>query len=120
MKKVLHTPEGVRDIYNVECGKKLALESRLKKTFHLYGYHDIPTPMFEYFDVFRKEIGTTASKDLYKFFDKDGNTLALRPDITPSVARAAASDASAIPAYAKRFVVSPVFGTLTGVSGFFG
>ena len=46
MKKVLHTPEGVRDIYNVECGKKLALESRLKKTFHLYGYHDIQTPMF--------------------------------------------------------------------------
>ena len=30
MKKKLHTPEGVRDIYNVECGKKLALESRLK------------------------------------------------------------------------------------------
>lgn len=33
MKKKLHTPEGVRDIYNVECGKKLALESRLKKYF---------------------------------------------------------------------------------------
>ena len=83
MKKLLHTPEGVRDIYNVECGKKLALESRLKKTLHLYGYHDIQTPMFEYSEVFRKEIGTIPSKDLYKFFDKEGNTLALRPDITP-------------------------------------
>ena len=91
MKKLLHTPEGVRDIYNVECGKKLALESRIKKVFHQYGYHDIQTPMFEYFDVFRKEIGTIPSKDLYKFFDKDGNTLILRPDITPSVARAAAT-----------------------------
>ncbi|MDO5589593.1 MAG: ATP phosphoribosyltransferase regulatory subunit [Lachnospiraceae bacterium] len=91
MKKVLHTPEGVRDIYNVECGKKLALESRLKKTFHLYGYHDIQTPMFEYFDVFREEIGTIPSRDLYKFFDKDGETLVLRPDITPSIARAAAT-----------------------------
>ena len=91
MKRLLHTPEGVRDIYNVECGKKLALESRLKKVFHLYGYHDVQTPMFEYFDVFRKEIGTTPSKDLYKFFDKDGNTLALRPDITPSIARVAAT-----------------------------
>ena len=91
MKKLLHTPEGVRDIYNVECGKKLVLESRLKKTFHLYGYHDIQTPMFEYFDVFRKEIGTIPSRDLYKFIDKEGNTLALRPDITPSVARAAAT-----------------------------
>lgn len=91
MKKLLHTPDGVRDIYNVECGKKLVLESRLKKTFHLFGYHDIQTPMFEYFDVFRKEVGTIASRDLYKFFDKEGNTLALRPDITPSVARAAAT-----------------------------
>lgn len=91
MKKLLHTPEGVRDIYNVECGKKLALESRLVKTLHLYGYHDIQTPTFEYFDVFRKEIGTIPSKDLYKFFDKEGNTLVLRPDITPSVARAAAT-----------------------------
>ena len=91
MKKRLHTPEGVRDIYNVECGKKLALESRLKKVFHLYGYHDIQTPTFEYFDVFREEIGTTPSRELYKFFDKEGNTLVLRPDITPSIARASAT-----------------------------
>ena len=67
------------------------MESRLVKTLHLYGYHDIQTPTFEYFDVFRKEIGTIPSKDLYKFFDKEGNTLVLRPDITPSVARAAAT-----------------------------
>ena len=91
MKKLLHTPEGVRDIYNVECGKKLSLESRLKKVFHMYGYHDIQTPTFEYFDVFRKEIGTTPSRELYKFFDKEGNTLVLRPDFTPSIARAAAT-----------------------------
>ena len=96
MKKKLHTPEGVRDIYNVECGKKLALESRLKKVFHLYGYHDIQTPTIEYFDVFREEIGTTPANDLYKFFDKDGNTLVLRPDITPSIARAKSSDPSVL------------------------
>ncbi len=91
MKKLLHTPEGVRDIVNVQCGKKQALEQQILKSFHMYGYHDIQTPMFEYFDVFRKEIGTVPSKDLYKFFDKEGNTLALRPDITPSIARVAAT-----------------------------
>lgn len=91
MKRILHTPEGVRDIYNVECGKKHALESRIRKMFHLYGFHDIQTPTFEYFDVFRKEIGTTPAKELYRFLDKEGNTLALRPDITPSVARVAAT-----------------------------
>ncbi len=91
MKKLLHTPEGVRDIVNVQCGKKLTLEQQILKSFHMYGYHDIQTPVFEYFDVFRKEIGTVPSKDLYKLFDKEGNTLALRPDITPSIARVAAT-----------------------------
>ena len=91
MEKLLHTPEGVRDIYNVECGKKLALENRLKKTLHLFGYHDIQTPTFEYFDVFRKEIWTIPSRELYKFFDKEGNTLVLRPDFTPSIASASIS-----------------------------
>ena len=91
MKQILHTPEGVRDIYSMECAKKLAIQEQLHRVLHLYGYHDIQTPTFEYFDVFRKEIGTISSKELYKFFDREGNTLALRPDITPSIARAAAT-----------------------------
>lgn len=91
MEQQLHTPEGVRDICNIECGKKLSLENRLHKVLQLYGYHDIQTPTFEYFDVFRKEIGTIPSRELYKFFDKEGNTLVLRPDITPSIARASAT-----------------------------
>ena len=91
MKQLLHTPEGVRDIYNMECKKKLAVQEKLQDMLHLYGYQDIQTPTFEFFDVFRKEVGTISSKELYKFFDRDGNTLALRPDITPSIARAAAT-----------------------------
>ncbi len=89
-RKLLHTPEGVRDIYNEECEIKQVLKERLKRTMGQYGYHIIQTPTFEFFDIFGKEIGTTPSKELYKFFDREGNTLVLRPDITPSVARAAA------------------------------
>ena len=55
-----------------------------------YGYTDIQTPSFEYFDVFSKEVGTIPSRELYKFFDKENETLALRPDFTPSIARCAA------------------------------
>lgn len=90
IKKLLHTPEGVRDIYNSECEKKLFLQNSLHKQFGLYGYKDIQTPTFEFFDIFSREIGTTPSKDLYKFFDREGNTLVLRPDFTPSIARCAA------------------------------
>lgn len=88
--RVLHTPEGVRDIYNAECEKKLHLEQKLHQVFKTYGFRDIQTPTFEFFDVFSKERGTVASKDMYKFFDRDGNTLVLRPDITPSIARCVA------------------------------
>ena len=89
MKQILHTPEGVRDIYNEECQKKLCLQELLHDTLRRYGYRDIQTPTFEFFDVFSKEVGTVPSRELYKFFDREGNTLVLRPDITPSIARAA-------------------------------
>ena len=91
MEQKLHTPEGVRDIYHTECKRKLAVSGKLQKILHLYGYQDIQTPTFEYFDVFRKEVGTISTRELYKFFDREGNTLALRPDFTPSIARAAAT-----------------------------
>ena len=90
IQRMFHTPEGVRDVYNGECQRKQFLTRELKDVVHSYGYCDIETPTFEYFDVFSREVGTTPSKDLYKFFDREGNTLVLRPDFTPSVARAAA------------------------------
>lgn len=89
-KKILHTPEGVRDIYNDEYEKKLILENDLCRILKNYGYHSIQTPTFEFFDIFGKEIGTTPTNELYKFFDREGNTLVLRPDMTPSIARAVA------------------------------
>ena len=89
MDRLIHTPEGVRDVYNQECTKKLYLENQIEQVFHAFGYQDIETPTFEFFDVFGREVGTTPSRELYKFFDRDGNTLVLRPDFTPSIARAA-------------------------------
>lgn len=86
--QILHTPEGVRDIYNGECRRKNHVQEALHSVLHSYGYEDIQTPTFEFFDVFSREVGTVPSRELYKFFDREGNTLVLRPDITPSIARA--------------------------------
>ena len=84
---LLHTPEGVRDIYGGECARKLAVQEKLSSVFHLYGYEDIETPTFEYFDIFNKERGSVTSREMFKFFDRDNNTLVLRPDMTPAIAR---------------------------------
>lgn len=89
-KRLVHTPEGVRDIYGKEYANKQNIQRLFGDTIHSFGYQDIQTPTFEFFDVFSREVGTTPSKELYKFFDKEGNTLVLRPDFTPSIARCAA------------------------------
>lgn len=91
MQRIFHTPEGVRDIYNGECSQKHHLQTEIRKVFDSYGYAEIETPSFEYFEVFSREVGTIPSRELYKFFDRDGNTLVLRPDFTPSVSRACAT-----------------------------
>ena len=66
--KLLHTPVGVRDIYGDECRGKLTVQNRVHSIFHSYGYNDIQTPTFEYFDIFNKERGSVASNHMYKFF----------------------------------------------------
>lgn len=87
---LLHTPEGVRDIYNGECARKLAVQSRISRAFHRYGYQDIETPTFEFFDIFNKERGSVSSQEMFKFFDRDNQTLVLKPDVTPAIARCVA------------------------------
>lgn len=90
MEKLLHTPEGVRDIYDNECKKKIKLLDKMHHVLSLYSYNDIETPTFEFFDIFNHDKGSANSNEMYKFFDRDNNTLVLRPDMTPSIARCVA------------------------------
>lgn len=90
IEKLLHTPEGVRDIYNSELKKRLKVQEEIHSVLSSYGYHDIETPSFEYFDIFNMDKGSAPSNEMYKFFDRNNNTLVLRPDMTPSIARCVA------------------------------
>ncbi len=89
-RQLLHTPQGVRDIYSEECARKMAVQSELLRVFHLYGYQNIETPTFEFYDIFKKERGSAGTREMYKFFDRENNTLVLRPDMTPPIARCVA------------------------------
>ena len=89
IQKLIHTPEGVRDIYGDEWHRKTHIKHRLHEMLKLYGYRDIETPTFEYSDIY-SEIGTTPENEMYRFFDNRGNMMVLRPDFTPSIARCAA------------------------------
>ncbi len=89
-KSLLFTPEGVRDIYGEDCEKRYKVQNDIHAVMKLYGFKDIQTPTYEFFDIFNRERGTVKSKEMFKFFDQYNNTLVLRPDITPSVARCVA------------------------------
>lgn len=89
-KSLLFTPEGVRDIYGLDCEKRNKIQADIHDTMKLYGFRDIQTPTYEFFDIFNSQRGTVKSKEMFKFFDQYNNTLALRPDITPSIARCVA------------------------------
>lgn len=89
--KLLHTPEGVRDIHCSEAFKKNEIQRRIMTVFHRFGFKDVQTPTFEYIDVFNNDLATIDIKNMYKFFDRDGNILVMRPDITPSIARLTAT-----------------------------
>ena len=88
----LHTPIGVNDLLPEEARVKKAVCRKIEKIFDSYGYNEVESPMFEYIEVFSDEkMGSISPKEMFRFFDKDGRLIALRSDMTPPIARIAAT-----------------------------
>ena len=90
MNNLIHTPEGVRDVFGQEYRAGETLRRRMSGVIGKYGYVDIKTPTLEFYELFAGELGSDDPRELYKLFDRENNTLVLRPDFTPGVARACA------------------------------
>jgi ATP phosphoribosyltransferase regulatory subunit len=88
--KKLHTPGGFKDLLPEELVFKQSLAKNIEKVFRLSGYLPVESPMLEYVDVFEGK-GSTKLKHMYRFIDRDGETLTLRSDMTPPIARIAAT-----------------------------
>ena len=85
----LQTSEGVRDYIGEELLIKEEIEDRIKKLFLSYGYNLVKTPTFEYLDVYMTD--GVQKPSLYNLINRQGEVLALRNDITASIARIVAS-----------------------------
>ena len=85
----LKTPVGLNDYILGNMEKKNKIETVLKELFLNSGYNLVETPTMEYVDVF-----TTNMQDqtLYKLINKDGEVLALRSDVTKSIARVVSTE----------------------------
>lgn len=80
-------PQGVADYFWVEAYARRQLEHQLLSLFRTWGYQDVIPPMFEYTDTFEQGASGSLRAEMYRFLDRDGSTLALRPDMTIPVAR---------------------------------
>ena len=78
------TPTGLRDYIIKDMEKKNKIETALKDLFLNNGYNLIETPTLEYIDVFTNDV---QNPNLYKLVNKEGEILALRSDMTKSIAR---------------------------------
>lgn len=86
----LHTPEGVKDYLPCEAAFKSEVERNIETVFYRYGFLPVSSPTFEYMEVFDGNGGLN-SNQMYKFIDRDSSSLALRTDMTPAIARIAAT-----------------------------
>ncbi|OZU88997.1 ATP phosphoribosyltransferase regulatory subunit [Virgibacillus indicus] len=66
------------------------LLAKLKKRFTTYGYKQIRTSTFEYYDMYSTVKGTVNKDDMIKVIDSSGKVLVLRPDVTIPITRMAA------------------------------
>ena len=84
-------PAGVRDILPAESGKLDAAEEILRKKFRAAGFSTVRTAGLEYYDTFAKIKSAVDARKMFKMTDKDGELIVLRPDMTLSCARIAAT-----------------------------
>lgn len=94
----INLPQGIRDILPAEAEKIVKAEGEILSTFASYGYKRIVTPMLEYMDVLDLGIGSDFEGRIVKFIDPStGRLVAIRPDITPQIARMVATRMREVP-----------------------
>src|SRR3954451_16348694 len=83
-------PPGTRDVLPDEMRELRRLESALAAVFERFGYGEVATPTIEYDEVLARgdERGAPSA---YRFFDADGQLLAMRTDMTIPIARLVAT-----------------------------
>ena len=82
---------GVRDILPEERGIWRVAERAASRVAHRYGYRQIDTPLIEHVELIERGVGEdtdAGGKELYRFKDRKGRELALRPEATAGVVRA--------------------------------
>ncbi len=91
MSKKIQAIRGMNDCLPTDSGLWQFVESSIRQVVASYGYQEIRTPIVESTDLFKRSIGEVTDiveKEMYTFFDRNSDSLTLRPEGTASVVRA--------------------------------
>lgn len=81
-------PAGMRDLLPDEAASRRALARKVLDRFALHGYALVTPPAFEFAEVLERGLGTLDPAEVLRFVEPEsGEVAALRPDVTPQIAR---------------------------------
>ena len=86
----LQAPRGCPDLFYDDVLKHNHIVQKAREIAELYGFLEHKTPIFEFSEVFEKNLGETSdivTKEMYTFLDKGQQSLTLRPEATASIVR---------------------------------
>src|SRR5262245_13664182 len=89
MKSYTQIPPGTQILIGRAARRRRVLERAICSVFEGWSYEEIIPPIFDYYDVFTK--GWGHEEQIYRFIDREGNILALRPEFTSLVAKTVAT-----------------------------
>jgi ATP phosphoribosyltransferase regulatory subunit len=102
-------PGGMRYHFGAEARLRRAVEDAAMSVFAGWSYEEIATPAVDYLALFERGMGREHALRAFRFADADGRLLALRPDVTSSIARAAATIFAARARPLRLCYAAPVF-----------
>jgi histidyl-tRNA synthetase len=82
---------GFRDFLPDDCARRNAIFARWREVCRRYGFVEWDAPLLEPTDLYRKKSGPEIVAQLFNFTDKGEREVAMRPELTPSLARVVAA-----------------------------
>ena len=83
----LAPPRGTRDVYPEDMRVRNWLFGKWRSTAKAFGFEEYDAPVLENEALYVRKAGEEVTQQLYNFEDKGGRRVALRPEMTPSLAR---------------------------------
>ncbi|GAQ86789.1 Histidyl-tRNA synthetase [Klebsormidium nitens] len=96
-------PRGTRDFPPEEMRLRTWLFNHFREVSRLFGFEEFDAPVLESEELFTRKAGEEIVGQLYNFDDKGGRRVALRPELTPSLARIILSKGKGLSLPAKWF-----------------